>query len=136
MGNTRWNTTGRRVRKISAGLVAVTLLVASTGCASIRPQMDVAHIGYMASAAADISTTNKALASGATEMNPLLGSNPTTGRMAAVKTAGFFALRRIETSWERKLRRPLKWYEKALLWGLPIAVQSLAAVHNSNVARR
>ena len=136
MGNRRRLATTRGTRRAIAGLTIAVLLIATTGCASIRPQLDVAHMGYMASAAADISTTNSALQSGATEMNPLLGSNPSTSRMAAVKTAGFFALRRIETSWQTKLRRPLKWYEKALLWGIPIAMQSWAAVHNSNVANR
>lgn len=128
-----------RHRKLHRWVTAVTLsilTVLGTGCASIRPQADLAHIGYAVSAAADAHTTQQALATGAQEMNPLLGSDPSTAQVAALKTVGFVALRSIETSWERRLGRDLKWYEKVLLWGVPIGLQTWAATHNAQVARR
>lgn len=129
-----------RSRKLHRWVAAATALsiitILGTGCASIRPQADLAHVGYAISAAADAHTTQQALASGAQETNPLLGSDPSAAKVAALKTVGFVALRSIETSWERKLGRNLKWYEKVLLWGLPIGLQTFAALNNSQVARR
>lgn len=130
---TKLQTLRRGVAAMAALAILTTL---TTGCASIRPRADIAHIGYAISAAADVHSTQQALATGADETNPLLGSNPSTAKVAALKTAGFLALRSLESSWERSLGRHLKWYEKILLWGVPIGLQTWAATHNAQVARR
>lgn len=135
------NTGGtNRTRKSHSWVAAAAALwiitIVGTGCASIQPRADIAHVAYGISAAADMHTTEQALAAGGQEINPLLGSDPSVAKVAALKTAGFIGLRSIETSWERKLGRGLKWYEKVLLWGLPIGLQTFAALNNSQVARR
>lgn len=128
--------TKKRGSRIGVAVILAVLTMLASGCASMRPQADLAHAGYALSAAADVQSTQRALATGATEVNPLLGADPSTVKTVGLKAAGFFALRSIESTWESKLGRNLKWYEKILLWGIPIGLQSWAATHNSRVARR
>ena len=117
---------------MSLAIAVLAITIFASGCASVRPQADPAHFAYLAAAAADTATTQSALARGGTEMNPLLGENPSVGRVVALKAVTFMGLRSVENRWQRKLGRRLKWYEKALVWGLPIAVQGLAAKLNSD----
>lgn len=73
-------------------LLAVVLVILS-GCASLRPNpdewTDKERLAFSLSTAAhlaDLGTTMAALDSGrCTELNPLLGSNPSNGSLIAVK---------------------------------------------------
>ena len=81
-------------------------------------------------------TTQQALDRGAVEVNPLLGGQPSTGKLVALKAAGWFAVSSLESYLEKRMNRSLRWWERAIVWGAPIGVQSWAAYQNSNVARR
>jgi hypothetical protein len=105
-----------------------------TGCASVRPS-DTWHAAYIGTATADAVSTEAALRSGGVEINPLLGERPSPAKVAAFKVGGWFAVRGVESYVESQLDRPLHWYEKLALWGIPVAMQSWAAVHNLGVVR-
>jgi len=120
-------------------LTLLALLVASaagSGCASMAPKADPTHAAYLATAAADVVTTEKALQAGGEETNPLLGDEPSTGSVVAVKAVGWFGLRGLEALIEKKVDRPLHWWERILIWSTPIALQTYASFQNADVARR
>lgn len=123
---------GRQIA-ILAGLIA---LVAGSGCASMAPRANLAHIGYIAASAGDVVSTQRALSLGAVEANPLLGSNPSTPKLVAIKLAGWGGLRALEGLLERRAKRPLKWWEQAIVWAAPIGVTVWATANNNSVARR
>jgi hypothetical protein len=122
-------------RAAAVALVFTVFSLGSTGCASVTPKADPVHVAYFASATADVVTTQQALDRGAVEVNPLLGSQPSTGKLVAVKAAGWFAMNSLENYLEKRMNRSLKWWEKAFVWAAPIGIQSWAAYHNSRVAR-
>ena len=94
------------------------------------------HGAYIATAAADVVATRQALDRGARETNVLLGSSPSTGAIVGLKMAGWVGLRSLEGYLEKRFHRPLEWWERLLLWGAPIGLQSWAAFNNNGTARR
>lgn len=127
---------GSWARALVITLSCAFLTCLGSGCASMAPKADPMHAAYFATAAADVMTTQQALDRGAVEVNPLLGGQPSTGKLVALKAAGWFAVSSLESYLEKRMNRSLKWWERAIVWGAPIGVQSWAAYQNSNVARR
>lgn len=117
-------------------LLLLAATITSTACASMAPRADPLHGAYIASAAADIVSTQGALDRGAKETNVFLGDSPSTGAIVALKTAGWLGLRALEIHVEKRLKRPLQWWERVLLWGAPIGLQTWAAFNNQSTARR
>ncbi len=102
----------------------------------MAPRPNVAHMGYIAASAGDVASTQRALGAGGVETNPVLGSNPGLEKLVGIKVVGWAGLRALEGVLERKVRRPLKWWEQALVWAVPIGVSAWATTHNNGVARR
>jgi hypothetical protein len=127
---------GRRAKAQVLTLACVLVVVSGLGCASLAPKADPIHAAYLAAATADVVATQQALDRGGQEVNPLLGSQPSTIKLVGVKAAGWFAARSLESYLESRMNRQLKWWERVIVWGAPIGVQTWAAYHNSNVARR
>ena len=126
---------GNHARASVLALLSALIVFNGLGCASVAPKADPVHAAYMATAVADVVTTQQALSRGGHEVNPLLGSQPSTAKLAGIKVAGWFAARSFESYLENRMKRQLKWWERVIVWGAPIGVQSWAAYHNSNVAR-
>jgi hypothetical protein len=116
-------------------LLITLIALNGLGCASVAPKADPVHAAYMATATADIVTTQQALGRGGHEINPLLGSQPSTAKLAGMKVAGWFAARSLESYLEGRMKRQLKWWERIIVWGAPIGVQTWAAYNNSTVGK-
>lgn len=110
---------------------AAALMVLACGCASVRPN-NTFHAAYVGAATADAVSTEAVLRAepNAQEANPLLGENPSFGKVSAFKAVGFVALRSLESWAEDKAGRPLHWWERALLWAPSSIVFTWATAHN------
>jgi hypothetical protein len=126
---------GNHARASVLALLSALVVLNGLGCASVAPKADPVHAAYIATATADVLTTQQALGRGGQEANPLLGSQPSTAKLAGIKVAGWFAARSLESYLEGRMNRRLKWWERVIVWGAPIGVQTWAAYHNSTVAR-
>lgn len=115
-------------------LCGLLALVPAIGCASIAPRPTVAHGAFLGVSTLDVISTQKALAAGAQEINPLLGDNPTALKMTAVKMVGWSLLRTIENTVEKEIGRDLRWYEQILFWAIPTGLTAWASAHNFGVA--
>jgi len=130
-----WQSRRAPVRLVAAFLTAL-LAFAGTGCATLAPKRSVAHAGFIAASAADVVSTQKALAAGATEKNPFMGDNPSAAKMAAVKLVGWSLIRTLEHTVESEIGRDLRWYEQVLFWAIPTGLTAWASAHNFNVAQQ
>lgn len=117
-------------------LLIVFVMLAGAGCASLAPKASPSHAAYLASSAGDVISTERALAAGAREANPLLGENPSTPKLIGVKVATWAGLRAFEEALEREFGRDLKWWEQAILWAVPAGLQTWATFRNMGVADR
>ncbi|HEV2856162.1 MAG TPA: hypothetical protein VHC97_25460 [Thermoanaerobaculia bacterium] len=83
------------MKKMSALVLAVTMVVLQTGCATSASHWEKAAVG---AALADIASTGGAMSKpGFKEANPIYGPQPTSGKMLAVNAgvyAGVWALTR------------------------------------------
>jgi len=126
---------GPAVRRLIVAVAVLMVTASGIGCASVRPQVSPGHVGFILASAGDVLSTNRALSSGATEQNPLLGGNPSTSKLLAMKVGGWAALRTIENAVEGEIGRPLHWWENLLFWAIPTGVSVWATQHNLYVAR-
>ncbi len=125
---------GRAVHRLVAASLCAALAISGIGCASLAPRPSVGHAGFLAVSTLDVVSTQRALAAGAQEINPLMGSNPTALKMTAVKMVGWSLLRTIENTVEQEIGRDLRWYEQVLFWAIPTGLTAWASAHNFGVA--
>lgn len=116
----------------TAPLLLATLTL--TGCASMLPAKPV-HFAHIGTNTADLITHWQAQERGSSETNPIFGDHPPKWQTATFKTAFYAGMRYLENGIAESIGRPLRWWERTLLWLPSIIWPALAAKNNTGVCQ-